>query len=102
MLRCALQRMNASRLPPRSSALLLALALAACGGGGGSGTPPPPGLAAISTLAYVVSDCRGSQQGGTIRQSLQIRQADRTAITVAEADVMSPLSLGGVARCLVS
>ena len=67
------------------------IALSACGGGGGGeGAPVPP---MVSTLAYVVTECHVDAQGGTIRQSLQIRRGEQTPIPVVEH---SAVGAGGV------
>jgi WD40 repeat protein len=62
--------------------LSILIALTACGGGGGEGGPVP--LAMVSTLAYVVTECHADAQGGTIRQSLQIRRGEQAPIPVVE------------------
>jgi hypothetical protein len=59
----------------------LPLALAGCGGGGGGSSDAQP---AVSTLAYVVSDCRSDGPALTLRQSLQIRQGEQAPITLVE------------------
>jgi hypothetical protein len=64
-------------------ALAILTVVSACGGGGNDGGPPKPPT--VSTLAYVVSDCRDdANSGGTLRQYLQIQQGDQAPITVAE------------------
>lgn len=71
----------------RWGALSILIAVSACGGGDDGGPPSPGELAPMSTLAYVMSECRGDRQGGTIRQRLQIRQGEHAPITV---DAISP------------
>ena len=84
------------------ASLFIFIALSACGGGG-EGAPVPPPM--VSTLAYVVTECHVDAQGGTIRQSLQIRRGDQAPITVVEhsavgvgGDVRSECNLVGVKR----
>jgi len=79
---------------PRKSALhnwatlSVLIALSACGGGGAD--QPPPGLATVSTLAYVVTECSTDavRGPGTIRQRLQIQQGDQAPITVVDTSAV--------------
>jgi hypothetical protein len=69
--------------------LALLVALWACGDDGGGDWD---GLAAISTLAYVVTECsEGPGQGYTHRQRLLIRQGEGHPVTVAEVGPVGPL-----------
>jgi hypothetical protein len=74
---------------PRRSALhtctivSILIAVCSCGGGGGGGeSSEQPAMA--STLAYVVTECRGDLEAWTIHQSLQIRQGEQAPVTVVE------------------
>ena len=74
---------------PRRSALhncaivFLLVVVCSCGGGGGGEGDQP---AMVSTLAYVVTECRGDPGTVTIRQSLQIRQGEQAPVTVVEQE----------------
>src|SRR5512143_532039 len=63
------------------------IAASSCGGGGGGEGAPP---VTVSTLAYVVTECRGDAEALTIRQSLQIRQGEQAPITVVEHSAHVP------------
>jgi hypothetical protein len=62
--------------------------LSACGGGGTDDDSTAP--ATVSTLAYIVSECRSEAQALTMRQSLQIRQGEQAPITVVEHAAVVP------------
>jgi len=73
------------------------LLLAACGGDGGNGGSNGPPQ--VSTLAYVVSECREGKAGYFHRQSLRIRQGEQEPVTVAEFSA-GPLPAYGVCRSI--
>ena len=66
------------------ASFFILIAMSACGGDGAG--QPTLGLATVSTLAYVVTECSTEKAGGpgTIRQRLQIRQGDQAPITVVD------------------
>ena len=89
---------------PRRSALhtctfvSILIAVCSCGGGGGGEGGDQPAMA--STLAYVVTECRGDPRDPhwTIHQSLQIRQGEQAPVTVVEhsavvSDAVFPFSI---------
>jgi len=73
------------------------LLLAACGGDGGDGGSNGPPQ--VSTLAYVVSECREGKAGYFHHQSLRIRQGEQEPVTVAEF-AAGPLPAYGVCRSI--
>jgi hypothetical protein len=89
-----------NRIVRRTTAPILGLLLAimACGDDGPDPwhEAPDPGPAAVSALAYVVTECSESAvRGYSHKQSLVIRQQDGTLVTVAEVPPIAeqPFSL---------
>jgi hypothetical protein len=87
--------MNAQRKSPPAglciSILFSIFALVnACGGGGSDDDSTAPEPATVSTLAYVVTECRDDAQTLTLHQSLQIRQGEQAPITVVEHTAVVP------------
>ena len=66
---------------------LCLLTLAACGGNGGA---PPTGPAQISTIAYVVTQCREGPEGFSGSQALWVRRGERPALKLVEVALGEP------------
>jgi hypothetical protein len=79
----------------------LLLAIPACGGDGADPwhEAPDPGPAAVSALAYVVTECSESEERGySHKQSLVIRQQDGTLVTVAGVPPIDEQPIAGPCR----
>jgi hypothetical protein len=77
----------------RLSTVITLVTLAACGGDGGGNAPGP---APVSTLAYVVTECRENGRTASAHQTLIIRRGEQE-VTVREVAV-GPLPALGYCR----
>jgi hypothetical protein len=84
-----MKRPRRSALQRCAAIVLIFIAVGSCGGGGGGEGGPAP--VTVSTLAYVVTECRADADRTLgIRQSLQIRRGEQAPITVVEHSARVP------------